>query len=72
MLCLNRRAANAGFRDSSEILVTVPPSSEPTVVRFQVLEVRESNTVRIGVTAPFECPIIRPDAKVKEDVAEVV
>jgi hypothetical protein len=65
MLVLNRRPANAGWRHESEIVVTVPPSDKPTEVRFQVLEVRESQTVRVGVSAPKECPIMRPDATVQ-------
>lgn len=65
MLVLNRRPANDGFRDESEIVCTIPPSSVPTEVRFQCLEVRESKTIRIGVKAPKDVRIMRPDAKVQ-------
>jgi sRNA-binding carbon storage regulator CsrA len=49
----------------TELVYTVPPSTETTEIRVMVTEIRGGDTAVLASTAPRSVAIVRPEAKAK-------
>ena len=64
MLLIDRIPQDIATSDKqSGWTVTVPPSGEPTILRFLICRVDHYGAVRIGFDGPRQCLLLRDDAK---------